>query len=103
MRPPSTLSEDAVPYQKPIIRCRHAHTGSSAIGKMRTWLDNKQSKAGRVDCLFAIPLFIVSSDKYIVLVFLAYGPLKVAVLDLSECFRSNQHTPRIDKLRQVRS
>jgi hypothetical protein len=54
---------------------------------MRIWLNNEQSKVNFVYCLFTIPLFFVSSDKYIVLVFLAYGLFKVAVvLDFSECF-----------------
>lgn len=105
MSPPSTSSGNDVPYQEPIVRCRQqAHTGPSAIGTMRIRLNNGQSKANFVDCLFTIPLFIVSSDKYIVLVFLAYGLFKVAVvLDLSKCFRSDQHTSNIDKLRQVPS
>jgi hypothetical protein len=105
MRTPSTYFGNAVSYQEPIGRCRQqAHTGPSAIGTMRIWLNNGQSEANFVDCLFTIPLFIVFSDKYIVLVFLAYGLFKVAVvLDLSECFRSDQHTSNIDKLRQVPS
>ena len=70
---------------------------------MQTWRDNGQSEANLVDCLFAYPLFIVTSDKCIVPIAMALELLIAAVLDTRGLFWLDQHTSNLDKLRPARS
>jgi len=70
---------------------------------MRTWSKKGQSEADLVDYLFSIPLSIVFRTSILFLQPWHLDIKKAATLDLLGCFRSDQHSSNIDKLRQVRS